>query len=452
MTHERDFDRLARAWLELGPNEAPDRVVAAVLQASKSTPQVRRSLRWPDWRSPAMNRLPLVATVVAVLVVVIGGGMFLTRSSGPMIGGPSASPAGGTVPATSTYPTPGATGSSASTLVPPELQYIWVGPRRTVAGLPATERYRFSLTHSAFAFPDDSLTVLALKSTPSVPGPGQLRLVTTITSDGCQAQDEGTYHWALSAGGVRLTLSLLADACATRANALVGEWTRVACKDASDGCYGNLEAGAFSSQYVDPKVNAGGAWHPRYGALTYTVPAGWANSSDWPTNFSLTPSTDYALWPASGSPAEYHSIEVQTQPAALVQDASCTMKGDPTVQRTVDGLIGWIASRPSLKVTPSMPIAIGGMTGRYVDVTLASSWTATCPDSNGAPVATFLMRSSGATDDWAWGIGRSEQQRLILLDVGGGNVVLIGIDSSHADRYAELIAQAMPIVQSFVFR
>ena len=23
MTHERDFDRLARAWLELGPDEAP---------------------------------------------------------------------------------------------------------------------------------------------------------------------------------------------------------------------------------------------------------------------------------------------------------------------------------------------------------------------------------------------------------------------------------------------
>jgi hypothetical protein len=31
MTSERDFDRLARAWLEQGPDEAPDRVIAAVL-------------------------------------------------------------------------------------------------------------------------------------------------------------------------------------------------------------------------------------------------------------------------------------------------------------------------------------------------------------------------------------------------------------------------------------
>ena len=50
MTDERDFDRLARAWLELGPDEAPDRVIAAVLQAVEATPQVRRPLRWPSWR------------------------------------------------------------------------------------------------------------------------------------------------------------------------------------------------------------------------------------------------------------------------------------------------------------------------------------------------------------------------------------------------------------------
>ena len=33
-SHERDFDRLARAWIELGPTVAPDRSIAAALQAS----------------------------------------------------------------------------------------------------------------------------------------------------------------------------------------------------------------------------------------------------------------------------------------------------------------------------------------------------------------------------------------------------------------------------------
>ena len=93
MTSERDFDRLARAWLELGPDEAPDRAIAAVLQAAETTPQVRRPLRMPDWRSFQMSRLPIVATVVAILVVVVGGGLFLSRSNDPaVIGGPSPSP------------------------------------------------------------------------------------------------------------------------------------------------------------------------------------------------------------------------------------------------------------------------------------------------------------------------------------------------------------------------
>ena len=46
MTSERDFDRLARAWLELGPTRRRIASVAAVLQAAQTTPQARR----PSWR------------------------------------------------------------------------------------------------------------------------------------------------------------------------------------------------------------------------------------------------------------------------------------------------------------------------------------------------------------------------------------------------------------------
>ena len=46
MTDDRDFDRIARAWLELGPDEAPDRVVAAVREGDdrRSPPELRQSL------------------------------------------------------------------------------------------------------------------------------------------------------------------------------------------------------------------------------------------------------------------------------------------------------------------------------------------------------------------------------------------------------------------------
>ena len=82
MTNERDFDRLARAWLDLGPNEAPDRVVAAVLQAAETTPQVRRPIGRSIWRSFHMNRLS-IAAIAVVLVAVVGGGIMLDEKLRP---------------------------------------------------------------------------------------------------------------------------------------------------------------------------------------------------------------------------------------------------------------------------------------------------------------------------------------------------------------------------------
>ena len=129
MTSERDFDRLARAWLAVGPDEAPDRAIAAVLQAAETVPQVRRRIRRPLWRFPEMNRLPMFATVVVAIAVVVGGGLFLTRSNEPAsgvntaTGSPSASPTESDAPPAD---------------VPAALRYSWVGPKRVIAGMPAT--------------------------------------------------------------------------------------------------------------------------------------------------------------------------------------------------------------------------------------------------------------------------------------------------------------------------
>lgn len=117
MTSERDFDQLARAWLELGPDEAPDRVVAAVLQAAETTPQVRRPIRWPSWRFRHMTRLPLAAGAAAVLVVAIGGGFLVSQPDRP-VGGSSPSPSPSVAAGPSAMASPSVVASQSAAVSP----------------------------------------------------------------------------------------------------------------------------------------------------------------------------------------------------------------------------------------------------------------------------------------------------------------------------------------------
>ena len=440
MTDERNFDRLARAWLELGPDEAPDRAIAAVLQAADTMPQARRPFRRPIWRSIPMSRLPIFATVVAILVVVVGGGFFLSRSNGPASIGASPSPGPTSAPSPAASP-------SAKAQIPASIQYMWIGPKRTIAGMPSNDRYRFMLTDLLLDFPDDLLVGGWFTSLASAPAPGQLRFVATSSSTGCHNGDAGTYAWTLSPGGVRLSLAKVSDACAPRGEALAGDWIRVACKDTTDGCFGDLEAGTFPSQYLDPRVYVGDSWKPNLGAVTYTVPAGWSNSSDWPGTFTLTPTTDYGIGP-SGT---FHDIDVYRTPAANAQNAACSNQEQTSVKQTVDGLVAWVRSRPSLVVTAPTAVTIDGHPGQWVDIKIAPNWTAKCPDTPG-PAAVFLTEAGAGKDGYSWGIAPGELERVFFLDLGGGDVVLVGIDSTHADRWDQLVAQAMPIIQTLKFK
>jgi hypothetical protein len=102
MTHERDFDRIARAWLDLGPDQAPDRVVTAILRATETTPQVRRAFAVPIWRPFA------VAAVAVLAIVVVGVGLLLIQRNQPSVGGPAGSPSATPSPSLEVTPSPAA--------------------------------------------------------------------------------------------------------------------------------------------------------------------------------------------------------------------------------------------------------------------------------------------------------------------------------------------------------
>lgn len=109
MTANRDADRIVRAWLDLMPDEAPDRVIADVLLAVEATPQVR----W--WPARGLRRLtPMTRFAAIAAVVVLGAALFgaalLTggggRNSGPALVPAAPSPTPAPSPSPSPRPVP----------------------------------------------------------------------------------------------------------------------------------------------------------------------------------------------------------------------------------------------------------------------------------------------------------------------------------------------------------
>jgi len=87
MTTDRDFDRIAQAWLAGGPDELPDRVIDAAVDQIHLTRQ-RRAVRMP-WRLPGMITPTRVAGAAVIGVLVLGGTLLLIGRLGgqPAVGG-----------------------------------------------------------------------------------------------------------------------------------------------------------------------------------------------------------------------------------------------------------------------------------------------------------------------------------------------------------------------------
>lgn len=99
MTTDRDFERIALAWLADGPEELSDRVLDAVVDEIHVTQQ-RHALRLP-WRFPSMTTPARVAAAAAIGVLAIGGALYAFNSQ-PSVGGPGPTP----TPTISPSPTP----------------------------------------------------------------------------------------------------------------------------------------------------------------------------------------------------------------------------------------------------------------------------------------------------------------------------------------------------------
>jgi hypothetical protein len=128
MSTNRDFDRIAGAWLAEGPSELADRVLDAALDEVHVTHQRRRPT--VPWRTPAMPMpLRLAAGIAIIAVLGYAGLRFLSPSGGP---GSIPSP----TPSPTASPSPGPTATPAPTLIDTADWTTY-----------ASERYGFSIDH-----------------------------------------------------------------------------------------------------------------------------------------------------------------------------------------------------------------------------------------------------------------------------------------------------------------
>jgi hypothetical protein len=162
--------------------------------------------------------------------------------------------------------------------------------------------------------------------------------------------------------------------------------------------------------------------------FTFTVPEGWVNDADSAGFFSLFPDTptNAAEHAASGSFADGIHMGLMDSPYFLCE--ALEANGGATAKEMAAALVANDALATEL-----VDVAIGGLTGKQVDVQLDPGWTGSCP---GDPPSFDL---------------KDVRVRGILLDVPDRGVLVIFASSLHAGSHEAFLAEAMPILESFQF-
>jgi hypothetical protein len=408
MTSERDFDRKARAWLDLGPDEAPDRAIASVLQAVETIRQDRRRLGWPDWRPITMNRLVMLAVVGGLVAIAIGalalgaGKAPEPTSSAPPAAIVSPDPADSTAPSATPVPGP----------IPQEILGTWIAELRTLQGVDqaATSMIMFNDSsadpqapgysqEAAYSIPRDQSTVNAI-------GPDIIRIVAKGPDSGptrCARGDVGLYRWSIPADGW-LTLELVQDehpvlaapeittqeACSDRGSILPGTWQRTTSRGGDGG----------------PTVIA--AFEP---FITVTLPPGSysGDGNSFPDTTAMFRSDGRFAFSAWKDPDGF-------------ADPCDIATGRTDLDPGIDPFIEYLTTRPGLAVTTQESMVDGR---RAVVATIATDGVA-APCWDDGRILLWTPHASRVIDEYSMPIGETET--VLVTEVNGATFLIEALD------------------------
>lgn len=386
MTATRDPDRLIRAWLELMSSEAPDRAIAAVLQATETTRQVRAIPRIGRWRLP-MNRLTLIATAV-IVIVALAGGAYLIGSGSQGVASPTAAPTA----------TPGPTQPQA--LAPATLRSTWVADAAPIAGLGNIDRRLRLVVNEA----GDQLSVVingatkaatTLSSGASARKADELDLVASAAAAGCAGGDTGRYTTTVSSDGLYLTLKLVSDACATRGATLARTWVR-----SHDGA---SPGGRAILSYFEP-------------AFLITLPT---------ATYQADPETTDGAWIASTDPNL--TLTGVRNPAGYADPCAGSSGSRIQVAHTIKAFSAYLDALPGFTVQ-STTLQIDGHAAAHLEI--PTTITADCPSGD-----VYEWTQGDVVATGGWHLHQGETDGVYLIEVGSDLYLLqwFGADVTSAD-------------------
>lgn len=388
MTSERDFDRIARAWLEPGPNEAPDRAIAAALLAIESTPQVRWSLRWPTWRPRTMTRLTVLVALGGALLLLVGG-LLLGGGTPPV---PSPAPA-------SSDPSPTNQAYAEPRPLPSELVGGWVAPARGVPGLeegPNAMIFFGALDGSdAPDFGVDRPGFLPIQPSDVVEtAPGVIRLSSTATSGLCTFEDIGSYRWSIDPAAPWLTIALIDDECGARAEILPGQWMRSLAHD-------NHGGPGIATNFL-PYV-------------TFTLPR-----ETWIGN-GLAEAETLVL----DNDTRTADLRFWKDPDGFV-DPCDREAGRLDLAPGIDAFLAYLRDSPQFTVIDETELTVDGHRAVEIEIRLGDAITPPCAplDGNVADLSGILLWASHATVEASWNGTFGDQWSLVVIEVDGATVLM----------------------------
>jgi hypothetical protein len=164
---------------------------------------------------------------------------------------------------------------------------------------------------------------------------------------------------------------------------------------------------------------------------TFTVPAGWVNNTDTADVYGLFPDT-----PANEAEFAVSEATAQGIFMGIVDTPGLICDGVETHGSTAAELVDSLAANEALVTSEPVDVTIGDLTGTRVDAHIDPDWTGSCP----------LAPEDPPTKDY-----KDYRGRFVFLDIPSGGKLLIIVDSVHAADFDAFVAEAMPIVESFMF-